>query len=71
MNIIQKIKLANKISKTIKNIKEYFKSNHIADEVREVLKDLEKDIQKLVKLIPSIKKEYEELKEIICPKKNK
>lgn len=54
MNFFQKIKLVNKISKIIKEIKKYLNSTHVDDELKEIFAELKSDILKLVEKIPEI-----------------
>ena len=55
MNIFQKIKFVNKLSKKIKEVKKYLDSTHIDDELKEILTELKSDIQKLTDKIPETK----------------
>lgn len=64
MNIFQKIKLINRISKTIKEIKKYLNGVHVGDEIKEAIENIKKDIEKISKIVPEVKEIVEELKEL-------
>lgn len=65
MNIFKKIKVFNKVSKTIKEIKTYLDSTHIDVELRDIISCLKNDIERLVKKFPELKELYSEVLEII------
>lgn len=65
LNLIQKIKLINKISKAYKASKKLIDSKQgLAEETREVICDIRKDVQRLVKLLPAYGDIYVELEVI-------
>ena len=66
MNLIQKIKLLNKLNKAWKASKKLIDSKKgLADEVKKVLANIKADIEALVALLPDFKEVYNELKKII------
>lgn len=65
MNIFQKFKLLNKISKTVKKIKKYLDSTHIDEELKEIIVSLKADIDRLVKKVPESKTLIDEILSLI------
>jgi len=71
MNIFQKIKFVNKLSKKIKEVKKYLDSTHIDDELKEILTELKSDIQKLTDKIPETKELVYNIADLMKWVKNK
>ena len=66
MNLIQKIKLLNKLNKAWRASKKLIDSKKgLADEVKKVLANLKADLEALVVLLPDFKEVYNEEKKII------
>ena len=66
MNIFKKIKLANKIIDTYKEIKQIIKVNQpLAKDVKEILDKLKVDFDELLAKLPFLKNIYEEVKEAL------
>lgn len=61
MNIFKKIAIFNKVSKIIKEVKKYFDSTNVDDELRQIITDLVNDFKKLIAKIPEIKEAVEYL----------
>ena len=66
MNIFQKIKLVNKINKTIKQAKQ-IAENHsqLAVDLEKALLNLKADFEVLSNLLPSLKGVYQDIKAIL------
>ena len=65
MNIFKKLKIVNKVLKTVKEIKQYLNSTNIDKEMKEIITSLQKDIEKLIKKFPELKDIYLDILEII------
>ena len=65
MNIFQKIKLINKITKKVKLVKKYLNQTHLDDELKEIINSLKSDIQRLIEKVPEAKGLIEDLLEIL------
>lgn len=65
MNIFKKIKIFNKITKAIKEIKAYLDTTHIDYELKEIINSIKENIEKLIKKFPELKELYLEILEIL------
>lgn len=65
MNIFKKFKLATKLIKTYSEVKEYFDTNHITDEVKQLVNSLKNDIKKLAELVPALQQSVVDILEIL------
>ena len=65
MNIFQKIKIFNKVSKIIKEIKKYFEKTHIDEETKQIIENLVNDFKRLIAKIPEIKEAVEYLIDLV------
>ena len=64
ISVFKKIKLANKIIDTYKEVKEIIKENQpLSKEVKKVLDNLKTDFDALLALLPQLKDIYEKVKE--------
>lgn len=64
MNIFKKFKLATKLINTYVEVKNYFETQHITDEVKSVVASIKNDIKRLAELIPALKQSVKDLLEI-------
>ena len=58
MNIFQKIKLINKVSKIVKEIKKFLNATRLDEEIKEDIQAIIKAVQDLVKKCPQLKEAY-------------
>ena len=58
MNIFQKIKIFNKVTKIIKEVKDYFAKTHIDDDMKIIIRDIKTDFERLIKKAPELKEAY-------------
>lgn len=66
ISIFKKIKLANKIIDTYKEVKEIIKENQpLSKEVKKVLDNLKTDFDALLALLPQLGVVYEKVKEAL------
>ena len=65
MNIIKKIKLANKLLKLYITLKKHFEKHTISKQVKEQIEIIINALKKLKDLVPDCKTEYEEVENII------
>ena len=66
MNIFKKIKLANKIIDTYKQVKGIIKENQLlGGEIKKVLDNLKADFDALLALLPQLKDIYADVKEAL------
>ena len=66
ISVFKKIKLANKIIDTYKEVKEIIKENQpLSKEVKKVLDNLKADFDALLALLPQLKYIYEKVKDAL------
>lgn len=65
MNIFKKIAIFNKVSKIIKEVKKYFDSTNVDDELKQIITDLINDFKRLIAKIPDIKEAIEYLIDLV------
>jgi non-homologous end joining protein Ku len=65
MNIFKKIAIFNKVSKIIKEVKKYFDSTTVDDEIKQIITDLINDFKRLISKIPEIKEAVEYLIDLV------
>lgn len=65
MNIFKKISIFNKVTKIIKEVKKYFDSTTVDDEIKQIITDLINDFKKLIAKIPEIKEAVEYLIDLV------
>lgn len=66
ISIFKKIKLANKVIDTYKEVKEIIKENQpLSKEVKKVLDNLKADFDALLALLPQLGVVYEKVKEVL------
>lgn len=61
MNIFKKIAIFNKVTKIIKEIKKYFETSTVDDELKQIISDLISNFKKLIAKIPELKEAIEYL----------
>lgn len=61
MNIFKKISIFNKVTKIIKEVKKYFDSTTVDDELKQIITDLINDFKRLISKIPELKEAIEYL----------
>lgn len=61
MNIFKKIAIFNKVTKIIKEIKKYFETSNVDDELKQIISDLISNFKKLIAKIPEVKEAVEYL----------
>ena len=61
MNIFKKIAIFNKVTKIIKEIKKYFETSTVDDELKQIISDLISNFKKLIAKIPEVKEAVEYL----------
>lgn len=61
MNIFKKIAIFSKVTKIIKEIKKYFETSNVDDELRQIISDLISNFKKLIAKIPEVKEAVEYL----------
>lgn len=61
MNIFQKISIFNKVTKIIKEVKKYFETSTVDDELKQIITNLIDNFKKLIAKIPEIKEAVEYL----------
>ena len=66
MNIIKKIRLLNKINKTVKQAKKLSENySQLAVDLEKALMNLKADFEVLAGLLPSLKDVYKDIKELL------
>ena len=58
MNIIKKIKIANKISKAVKEIKKFLDETHLDDEIKEGVELIKTGVNKILTKAPQLTVPY-------------
>ena len=61
MNIFKKIAIFNKVTKIIKEVKKYFETSTVDDELKEIIANLIDNFKRLIAKIPELKEAIEYL----------
>ena len=69
MNLIKKIKLANKISKAIKEIKKFLNETHLDSEIKEGIELIKAGVNKILNKAPQLSVPYNIILEIFKSEK--
>ena len=65
MNIFAKIKLVNKLSKAVKEIKKVLNGTHLDEEIKENISTIVKCVKNIVSKVPELKDPYLTILEIL------
>lgn len=69
MNIFKKIAIFNKVTKIIKEVKKYFETTTLDDELKDIIKCIVSDFERLIKKVPETKEAIQYLIELVTGKK--